>query len=105
MWMRAHQWIVTLALLALVLAAGVSLVLTRQSAPSNSISSRGRRPPIVDEQPLKTARAMAALASDGDEQRLSRQALKLADHEVDLAFSSEMREATEHCCRPVPASY
>ena len=80
MWMKAHQWIVTLGLLALVLAAAVGLILTRQSRQSKSATSPGRRPPIVDEQPLKTARDMSALASDWDEQRFSRQALKLADH-------------------------
>ena len=37
MWMKAHQWVVTLGLLALVLAAGVGLILTRQSAQSNSV--------------------------------------------------------------------
>jgi len=101
MWMKAHQWIVTLGLLALVLAAAVGLILTRQSAQSNSVASHTRRPPIVDEQPLTTARAMAALASDWEEQRYSRQALKLADHSVDVAFSYEMRQATEH---PAPAT-
>jgi small-conductance mechanosensitive channel len=104
MWMKAHQWIVTLGLLALVLAAAVGLILTRQSAQSNSAGSTGRRPPIVDEQPLKTARAMATLASDWDEQRFSRQALKLADHAVDVAFSYEMRQATEHPAPPTPES-
>src|SRR5713226_8777848 len=101
MWMKAHQWIVTLGLLALVLAAAVGLILTRQSAQSNSAVSRTRRPPIVDEQPLITARAMSALASDWYEQRYARQALKLADHSVDVAFSYEMRQATEH---PAPAT-
>ena len=101
MWMKAHQWIVTLGLLALVLAAAVGLILTRQSAQSTSAGSQGRRPPIVDEQPLTTARTMAALASDWDEQRYARQALKLADHTVDVAFSYEMRQATEH---PAPAT-
>jgi small-conductance mechanosensitive channel len=104
MWMKAHQWIVTLGLLALVLAAAVGLILTRQSAHSNSASTQARRPPIVDEQPLKTARAVAALASDWDEQRLSRQALKLADHSVDVAFSYAMRQATEHPAPPTPES-
>lgn len=101
MWMKAHQWIVTLGLLALVLAAAVGLIFTRQSAQPSSSSSQGRRPPIVDEQPLFTARAVAALASDWDEQRFSRQALKLADHAVDISFSYEMRRATEH---PAPAT-
>ena len=104
MWMKAHQWIVTLGLLALVLAAAVGLILTRQAAESNTTAPPGRRPPIVDEQPLKTARAMAALASDWDEQRFSRQALKLADHAVDIAFSYEMRQATEHPAPPTPES-
>jgi small-conductance mechanosensitive channel len=104
MWMKAHQWIVTLGLMALVLAAAVGLVLTRQSAQSTPTGSGGRRPPIVDEQPLKTARAMAALASDWEEQRYSRQALKLADHSVDVAFSYEMRQATEHPAPPTPES-
>jgi small-conductance mechanosensitive channel len=101
MWMRAHQWIVTLGLLALVLTAAVGLVMTRQAAQSNSSGPAGRRPPIVDEQPLKTARAVTALATDWEEQRFSRQALKLADHSVDVAFSYEMRQATEH---PAPAT-
>jgi small-conductance mechanosensitive channel len=104
MWMKAHQWIVTLGLLSLVLAAAIGLILTRQSAQSNSAGSQGRRTPIVDEQPLFTARAMAALASDWDEQRFSRQTLKLADHSVDLAFNYEMRQATEHPAPPTPES-
>ena len=104
MWMKAHQWIVTLGLLTLVLAAAVGLILTRQSAQLSSAASHTRRPPIVDEQPLLTARAMAALASDWDEQRYSRQALKLADHSVDLAFNYEMRQATEHPAPPTPES-
>jgi small-conductance mechanosensitive channel len=101
MWMKAHQWIVSLGLLALVLAAAVGLILTRQSAQSISAASLARRPPVVDEQPLITARAMAAIASDWEEQRYARQALKLADHSVDIAFSYEMRQATEH---PAPAT-
>ena len=94
----------TLALLALVLAAAVGLILTRQSAQSDQSASRTRRPPIVDEQPLTTARAMATLASDWEEQRYSRQALKLADHTVDVAFNYEMRQATEHPVAPTPES-
>jgi small-conductance mechanosensitive channel len=104
MWMKAHQWVVTLGLLTLVLAAAVGLILTRQSAQSNPAGSHARRPPIVDEQPLITARTVAALASDWEEQRYSRQALKLADHSVDLAFSYEMRQATEHPAPPTPES-
>jgi small-conductance mechanosensitive channel/regulator of replication initiation timing len=100
--MKVHQWVVTLCLLALVIAAGVGLVLTRQSAQMDNESTRRRRPPIVDEAPLKAARTVAALATDRDEQRFSQQALKLADHEVDLAFSAAMRDASEHPDTPTP---
>ena len=47
---------------------------------------------------------MSVLATDWDEQRQARQALKLADHEVDVAFSYELREATEHPAPPTPES-
>ena len=92
MWMKAHQWIVTPG------APGPGAGGCRGpdyhssgGAVEHPPRPPGRRPPIVDEQPLKTARAMAALATDWDEQRFSRQALKLADHAVDIAFSYEMR--------------
>src|SRR5438874_13288255 len=100
--MKVHQWVVTLCLLALVIAAGVGLVLTRQSAQMDNESTRRRRPPIVDEAPLKTPRTVAALAKDGDEQRFLQQALKLADQELDLAFYAAMREAREHSDHPPP---
>jgi len=100
--MKVHQWVVTLCLLALVIAAGVGLVLTRQSAQTGTEGARRRRPPIVDETPLTTARTVAAIAVDRDEQRFAQQALKLADHEVDLAFSAAMRDATEHPDTPTP---
>ena len=47
---------------------------------------------------------MVALASDWDEQRFSKQALKVADHAVDISFAYEMRQATEHPAPPTPES-
>jgi small-conductance mechanosensitive channel len=102
MLMKARQWVVTAALLTLVLAAAVALILTRQSGQSDLSSSTGRRPPLIDERPLQTARAVSALASERDEQRFAQQALKLADHEVDLAFTDGLRDATEHPAPPTP---
>jgi small-conductance mechanosensitive channel len=100
MLMKARQWVVSAALLTLVLGAAVALILTRQSA--QPAFTTGRRPPLVDEHPVQTARAMSALASDRDEQRFAQQALKLADHEVDLAFTDGLRDATEHPAPPTP---
>lgn len=98
--MKTRQWIVVVALLALVGAAGVGLFLTRESVIA--VKTRPRRPPLVDEQPVQTARSMAALASSREEQRFAQQALRLADHAVDLAFASTMREASLHPAGTTP---
>ena len=99
MWMKASQWIVTLVLLLLVIGTAIALIMTRDSEMPVDVT-RSRRPPLVDEQPLKTARGLASSVSDRDEFRFAQQVLKLADHEVDLAFSSAMRDAIEHPTPP-----
>jgi len=45
---------------------------------------------------LKTAQAIAHLASRQDERDFSGKLVKLADHELDIAFSIALREAAEH---------
>ncbi len=47
----------------------------------------------VDESLLRTARQMAALADTTDEQDDAREALHLADHALDQAFATALREA------------
>src|SRR5439155_23121688 len=48
-----------------------------------------------------TARAVAVFTATTDETDLAQQALRLADHEVDLTFTSALRQATQH---PEPVS-
>ena len=91
--MKTRQRIIVIGLLVLIVAAIVALVLTRDS---HLPAAAARRPPLVDEQPVQTARRMSALASTREEQRYSLQALRQADHAVDLAFSDALREATLH---------
>src|SRR5579859_6594568 len=99
--MKTRQWLTTLVLLALVVLAAVGLVLTREWArPEEPGTQRGRLPRLVDEKPLQTARAVAALAADREEQRFAQQAVKLADHEVDLAFADGLRDAAEYPVTP-----
>jgi small-conductance mechanosensitive channel len=98
---KSRHRLVTAGLLLLALIALVGVVLTRPSAEL-ARQERQRRPPAVDEQPLQTARSMAVLASSHEEQRYAQQALKLADHEVDLAFAYEMSDAREHPAPPTP---
>src|SRR5271169_6599201 len=93
--MKTRQTIVV-SVLFLLVAAGISaFVLTRDSG-SGPVRTTSPQAALVDEQPLQTARRMAALDSTRDEQRFAQQALRLADHAVDLAFAEAMREATLH---------
>jgi small-conductance mechanosensitive channel/uncharacterized damage-inducible protein DinB len=98
-WMKSRQWLVTLGLLVLVLAAIVGSVLTPNlgtpGVSGNSQSAPGETN-LVDERPLQTARAMARLASSADEQRVANLAAQLADNAVDLAFHDALRDAANH---------
>ncbi len=84
-------------LFALIVAAILGVLLSRR-ATSSAKQTQPRGGPLVDEQPVATARSMAALVSTREEQPLAQQALRLADHAVDLAFAEAIREAT---LRPV----
>jgi small-conductance mechanosensitive channel len=87
--------LISVLLLLLALSVGVGLFLTRDTgAPVATLTQK--RAPIVDEKPLQAARSLLPLADSRDEQRFAQQALTLADHEVDLAFTYEMRYAKEH---------
>ena len=99
--MKTRQQIVVVGLVALVMAAIAALVLTRDSS-SRAAQTKPRRAPLVDEQPVQTARSMATLASAREEQRFAQQALQLADHAVDLAFADALREATLHPVASTP---
>jgi small-conductance mechanosensitive channel len=92
---KTRQRIVVFALLALIAAACTALFMTRESTPP-AAGAKPRRTPLVDEQPVQTARSVAALPSSREEQRFAQQAMRLADHAVDLAFADALREATLH---------
>jgi small-conductance mechanosensitive channel len=101
--MKSRQWLITLGLLVLSLAAVIGAILTRDvSVQETNATSRGHRAPIVDERPLQTANGLDKLASSWDEQRLANQAMKDADREVDLAFEDALRDATNHPPQPTP---
>ncbi len=57
---------------------------------------------MVDQSALQIARKIAPLASTPDELVLAQDALRLADHEVDLAFANALREAAEAPQEPSP---
>jgi small-conductance mechanosensitive channel len=92
---KNRERIVAVVSFAAITVALVGLFLTRDSI-TPSAGTKPRRAPLVDEQPVHTARTVAAVASTREEQRFALQALGLADHAVDLAFADAMREATLH---------
>ncbi|SNT41275.1 Small-conductance mechanosensitive channel [Granulicella rosea] len=49
---------------------------------------------IVDQRPWQTAETLAGLAVSAEEKELAREAERLADHEVDQAFSQSLRQAS-----------
>src|SRR3989449_5609398 len=49
---------------------------------------------VVDQRPWQTAATLAALAQSTEERELARDAERLADHEVDQAFSQSLRQAS-----------
>jgi hypothetical protein len=49
---------------------------------------------VVDQRPWQTAATLAALAQSAEEKELAREAERLADHEVDQAFSQSFRQAS-----------
>ena len=115
--MKVRQWITGMVLLALVAAAIVGVVWTRESGPAeNEVAGKGptgngspgngpaaaaRRQvaaqrALVDQRPLQTARRLAAIAGTPEEQALAHEAEKAGDHEVDLAFFDALRTAEEN---------
>ena len=103
--MKFRQWLIAGGLLAFVLAAVVGSIWTRDLGvpePSSSSESATHQTELVDERPLQTARAMAKLASNSDEQRVADAAMRLADNEVDLAFHDALRDAADHPLRSKP---
>src|SRR5579864_4349589 len=65
---------------------------------------------LVDSQPLLTAQRLAAMAATPKEQEFAKDALRLSDHEVDMAFAAALHQATEHApvipaaARPIMAN-
>ena len=90
-------------LLAAALAGATWLQFWGNVAPQVAVPSSaqtGASQP-VDTRPLDTAQKLSALAVTAEEQELAQNCERLADHEVDLAFASALRDATLH---PAPAT-
>jgi Small-conductance mechanosensitive channel len=106
--MKMRHWIIALVLLVLVAAAVTGLVLTQdlgqpaieRGSQTGKNEHKNNVPPqrerLVDMQPYLTARKMAARATTPEEQEFARQAVRLANHSVDLAFTDALLRVTEN---------
>jgi small-conductance mechanosensitive channel len=116
--MKIRQWITGVALLMLMALAVVGWLRTRDLARGAESEKAGQAPaskrflarsataaqrPLVDQRPLQTARRDGTLAYTQEEKDLARQAEKVADHEVDLAFFDAFRAAQENPLPLTPA--
>lgn len=98
--LTSRQWIFTLGLVLLVLAAAIGFSLTAGTPEQVPVKLhkkevKAAEPPLVDESPLTIARSLAAVAATPEEQDFDRQAQKVGDHEVDLAFADALRAAAQ----------
>lgn len=99
--MKTKRKIAAIVLLALLGAVAYGLFRTGQpaSAPAaNAKASYGAaaQGPIVDATPLLTAQRLAQMPTTAEELPFAEEALRLGDHDMDLAFAAAVRDAQEH---------
>jgi hypothetical protein len=93
--MRRVKNLLGWALAALLLLCVVAWYFTRDEGSSRIAAKKSATSQAlpVDQRLLQSARQMASAAETPDEQALAGEALRLADHELDQAFASALREA------------
>jgi small-conductance mechanosensitive channel len=115
--MKATHRLVGLALAVLLVAAAYGVLRTQPPAAQLPVdrstnvvtgaTASGLTPspspsqPTVDQTPLKIAQELAGLATLPGERQFAQEALRLTDHEVDIAFTAALRDVTQH---PPPLS-
>ncbi len=85
----------------LLIAALIAFVLTRQTVNPEPLkhqagNTEAAPAKLVDQSPLETAHSLSSVPSTAEEQRLASEAVRIADHEVDIAFASALQNAQLH---------
>ena len=91
--------IVPIALVLLLAAAVYGLIRTAQ--PASAPRSNGKAPgtaqaSTVDQTPILTAQKLAKMPTTEEELPFAQEALRIADHEMDLAYAAAERELEAH---------
>jgi small-conductance mechanosensitive channel len=99
--MKPMQKILALILVLLLAASVFGLLRTGQPAgspPAAGVTKGAAtgHAPLVDQSPLLTAQRLAKMPNSAEEEPLAKEALRLADHQMDLAYAAAEREAEEH---------
>jgi small-conductance mechanosensitive channel len=99
--MKPVQKILAVVLLALLAASVYGLLRTGQppGTPVAGQPAQGAAAapgPRVDQSHLLTAQRLAKMPTSPEEQPFAQEALRLADHQLDLAYAAAERDAEEH---------
>src|SRR6202171_3254402 len=99
--MKTTQKIAAIVLVALLGAVAYGLFRTGQPASAPAMNAKtayggAAQAPIVDQTPLLTAQRLAQMPTSAEEQPFAEEALRLGDHEMDLAFAAAVLDAEEH---------
>jgi small-conductance mechanosensitive channel len=103
--MKKTHTIAALTLVVLLGATGYAIFRTEpppvrlpSSSGEPSVANAAASPSAltVDQTPLKTAQELATLVTLPEERAHAQEALRLADHEVDIAFTAALRDVTQH---------
>jgi small-conductance mechanosensitive channel len=92
--MKSKQRSAAIVLVLLLGATVFALVRTRTAAPI--LVAPSAQTEFVDQTPLQTAQQFAKMATSADEKPFAEEALRLSDHEMDLAFAAAVHDAQEH---------
>lgn len=93
-----RNWLL-MGLAILAIAALIGFTLTRQAGMPGQRTGEGSsaaQAKLVNETPLETALSLANAASTAAEQQISTEAIRVADHEVDMAFAMALQQAQQH---------
>jgi small-conductance mechanosensitive channel len=99
--MKPVQKILAVVLVLLLVGSILGLLRTGQPAglpPAGSAANGGAtaQAPLVDQSPLLTAQRLAKMPNSPEEEPFAKEALRLADHAMDLAYAAAEREAEDH---------
>jgi small-conductance mechanosensitive channel len=104
--MKSKRITIGAAIALLLVAAGYGIFRTRPpaspaaggrlSATSQVTTANPQGQPLVDQSPLTTAQRLSQTPNTSAEEPYAKEALRLADQEMDLAFATAVREAAEH---------